>query len=116
MERLFEAAGANAGHEFRDDPYRRRIADLRGLDEQLDSLAQAADARELLCFEAISIYPHALPSPVTEAFAGWHVTWLLDHDRIITGDTAPAELFTANPTSRHQRILHAVYRRMDHSG
>lgn len=109
LETIFETSGANAGHEFRDDPFRRRIADLRGRDEYLDALALAANPGELLCFEAVSIHPHALPSTPTESVEGLHITWLLDENRLATGDAAPAELFAANPTSRHLRILHAVY-------
>lgn len=113
LETLFEAAGANAGHEFRDDPYRRRIADLGGMNEELDTLARAANPGELLCFEAVSIHPHALPSAVFDSPQGLHVTWLLDENRVIASDTAPVDLFTANPTDRHLRILHAVYRGAD---
>ncbi len=110
MERLFESAGLNAGHVFRDDPYRRRIADLRGLDEELDALARAANPAELLFYEAVSIHPHALPSARPASPQGLHIVWLLDENRVISGDAAPAELFAANPTSRHLRMLHAVYR------
>lgn len=111
LEALFEAAGANAGHESRDDPFRRHIADLRGLDDYIDALAAAANPGELLFLEAVSIHPHALPSKVSPAPKGLHVAWLLDENRLITGDAAPAELFAANPTGQHRRILHAVYRR-----
>lgn len=106
----FESAGANAGHEFRDDPFRRRIAELRGRDDYLDALTGAANPGELLCLEAVSIYPHALPSATAPSLEGMHVTWLLDENRLISGDAAPAELFAANTTGRHRRILHAVYR------
>lgn len=110
LEAQFESAGANAGHELRDDPYRRRIADLRGLDDYLDALARAANPGELLFFEAVSIHPHALPSAAVPSPEGLHVVWLLDESRVVTGNDTPAELFAANPGSRHQRILHAVYR------
>jgi len=110
LEALFEAAGANAGHESRDDPFRRRIADLRGLDDYLDALAAAANPGELRCFEAVSIHPHALPSAAVPSPEGMHVAWLLDENRVVTGEDTPAELFAANPTGRHRRILHAVYR------
>jgi hypothetical protein len=113
LERLFESTGANAGHEFRGDPFRRRIADLRGLDMELDALASAANPGELLSFEAVSIHPHALPSRAAEWPAGLHVAWLLDENRITTGDAAPAELCAANPSDRHRRMLHAVYRAPD---
>ncbi len=113
MERLFEKTGANAGHEFRDDPFRRRIADLRGLDVELDALASAANSGELLCYEAASIHPHALPSAAGESPLGRHVAWLLDENRVIESDAAPAELFAANPSNRHLRMLHAVYRAPD---
>jgi hypothetical protein len=113
LERLFETAGANAGHEFLDDPFRRRIAELRGLDEELDALASEANAGELLSFEAVSIHPHALPSAAAGSTQGAHVTWLLDENRTIASDGAPAELFAANPSNRHLRMLHAVYRAPD---
>ena len=113
LEILFEKTGANAGHEFRDDPFRRRIADLRGLDEVLDTLASEANPGELLSFEAVSIHPHALPSPACEFAAGLHVAWLLDEDRITSGYAAPTELCAANPSNRHLRMLHAVYRGED---
>lgn len=106
-------AGSNAGHEFREDPFRRRIADLRGLDEELDALARAANPGELLYFEAVSIHPHALPSAVSPSPEGLHIAWLLDENRVTPSDTAPVELFAANPTNRHLRILHAVYRSED---
>lgn len=109
VERLFEAAGANAGHTFRDDPFRRRIGDLRGLDVTLDELARVEHAGVLLAYEAVSIHPHALGSVAPESPAGLHVTWLLDENRRITGAAAPDELCAANPSNRHLRILHAVY-------
>lgn len=113
LEILFEKTGANAGHEFRDDPFRRRIADLRGLDEVLDALASEANPGELLCFEAVSIHPHALPSPAFEFPAGLHVAWLLDENRVMAVNGAPSELTAANPSNRHIRMLHAVYRVSD---
>ena len=113
LESLFESMGLNAGHEFRDDPYRRRIDDLRGRDEYLDALTLAANPGQLLFFEAVSIHPHALPSKATDSPEGLHIAWLLDENRLATGDTAPAELFAANPTNHHLRILHAVYRSAD---
>ena len=113
LESLFELARENAGHEFRDDPFRRRIADLRGLDEELDALARDANPGELLFFEAVSIHPHALPSKVSASPDGLHVVWILDENRVGTAYAAPAELCAANPTNRHLRMLHAVYRSPD---
>jgi hypothetical protein len=112
VERLFEQAGENAGHELRAEPFVRRIADLRGLDARLDALAEEEGRRlgaALERFEAVSVSPHAPARGGARSAGGTHVAWLLDESRVVRGGEEPEELSSANPGTRHLRMLHAVY-------
>src|SRR5690242_3450955 len=98
LEALFESTGANAGHEFRNDPFRRRLPALQGLDAAFDTLAREACPGELLSLEAISIHPHALASVQPPYSEGLHIVWLLDEGRVLRSPRPPVELTAANPS------------------